>query len=524
MKVLILYPAVQIIDIKPLGVSMLSAVLKRGGHEVMFFNTSYYNQDRILPDTSMKEKDLYPPYWFKRVKSKLPIPGTMHIDVVEAFNKSFEVFQPNVILVSTSFVSFTHGYKLITLSDARGRLVIYGGIHCTTNPELAISNENVKYIHLGEGEISVPAILSKLQAKESIDNCDNLWVKNGNGQIKKNKLAELTKDLGELPFYDYDIYANESYFVRPYLGDIYRFADYSMSRGCFKSCTYCFYKNFRDTYEIRENTIRRYSPERAIEELVYLKERYKITMIKFFDSDFLSVGAKYLDEFSKLYKRYIDLPNVSTGCIDHVTEKKAKYLVRMSCRSISVGLESGSENIRKRLLNRNYSNKLFLERVKYLRNVGIRVTTANIIGFPTETRKEMLETMMLNRKARVAFQDCNIFFPFPNLELTKYSIEKGYLEKDIKLDSYIYPLETPLKLEISHEQMQNLNRCAKLYATLPFFFIPMIRYAERYNTRDGLVWRFLRRVYFIKLHYLDFAGLIRRIRWEWTVRKLLRGQ
>ena len=156
--------------------------------------------------------------------------------------------------------------------------------------------------------------------------------------------------------------------------------------------------------------------------------------------------------------------------------------------------------------------------------MGIRVTTANIIGFPTETRKDMLETMMLNKKARVVYQDYNIFFPFPNLELTKYSIEKGYLEKDIKLDSYIYPLETPLKLEISHEQMRNLSRCARLYATLPFFFIPMIRYAERYNTRDGLVWRFLRRVYFIKLHYLDFAGLIRRIRWEWTVRKLSRGQ
>jgi len=524
MKVLILYPALQLLNIKPLGVSMLSAVLKRDGHEVMFFNTSYYNQDRILPCASMNEKDIYSPNWFKRAKSKLPIPDTMHIDVVEALNRSLEVFQPNVILVSTAFVSFTLGYKLITLSDARGRLVIYGGIHCTTNPELAISNENVKYIHLGEGEISIPAILSKLQANESIDNCDNLWVKNGSGQIKKNKLVELIKDLGELPFYDFDIYANESYFVRPFLGNIYRAADYSMSRGCFKRCTYCFYKNFRDAYGIRENTIRRYSPERAIEELVYLKERYKITLIKFFDSDFLSVGATYLDEFSKLYKRYIDLPNASTGCIDHVTEKKAKYLVRMGCRSISVGLESGNENIRKRLLNRNYSNKLFLERVKCLRNVGIRVTTANIIGFPTETKKNMLETIMLNKKARAAHQDFNIFFPFPNLELTKYSIEKGYLEKDIKLDSYIYPLETPLKLEISHEQMQNLNRCAKLYATLPFFFIPMIRYAERYNTRDGLVWRFLRRVYFIKLHYLDFAGLIRRIRWEWTVRKLSRGQ
>ena len=368
----------------------------------------------------------------------------------------------------------------------------------------------------------MPVILNKLQNNESIDECDNLWIKKKNGEIKKNALAPIVKDLDILPFYDWSNLSEPYYFERLFLGKHYRSSDYSMSRGCVNRCSYCFYKNLFETYGIKKNIIRRYSIERAIEELVYLTGKHKLTFMKFHDSDFLNMGTSALDKFSSLYKKYIDLPNTMSACIDHVTEQKAKYLTRMNCRAISVGLESGNEEIRKRLMKRNYSNKSFIIKVGILKKCGIRVSTGNLIGLPGETRQNMMETIILNKKAGVDHPDVNIFYPFPNLDLTKYAIENRYLENNQKIDNYIFGVESPLKHKMSHQRLKNIHKCAILYAKLPFFLSPLIRFAEKYNRGDGLIWRFLRSIYFFKLHFLDFTGIIRTIRRYFVLRELER--
>ena len=105
MKALILYPELQLFRQKSLGVSILTAVLKKEGHEVGFFNSSMYDQAKVLPDISMREKELMPPYWFKKSKYTLQIPGTLNVDVLEAFNKKLDEFEPDVILVSATYYS-----------------------------------------------------------------------------------------------------------------------------------------------------------------------------------------------------------------------------------------------------------------------------------------------------------------------------------------------------------------------------------------------------------------------------------
>lgn len=520
MKILILYPELQLFRHKHLGVSILAGILKRDGHDVNFFNSSFYSQDKILPDMSMREKELMPLYWFKKSKYILPQPDTVNVDVVNAFNKKLDDFQPKVILVTTTFLSFGLGAKIISLSNARNHMVIHGGIHCTISPEQAIMVDGVKHIHIGEAEISLPIIMQKLQKNEAIDNCNNLWVKKDNGQIIKNSMENIIDNIDGLPFYNWDIFNNDYYFMKLFLGKPYRMADYSLSRGCLHRCTYCFYKNFSDVYDIK-NIVRRYSPERAIEELIYLKERYNLTFVKFHDSDFLSMGASYLEKFSFLYRKYVNLPNALNACVEHVTEQKAKYLVRMNCRSVLLGLESGSEDIRQHLLNRQYTNKIFAEKVRLLKKAGLRIGTTNLIGLPGETRQDMMETIDLNKKVKPDHPDFNVFYPFPKLSLTNYAIEKGYMKKDKKIDHYIFGLESPLEFDISSKELRNIYRCATLYAKLPLIFRPLIKYAEKHNTDHGTIWRLLRSIYFFKIHFLDFPLMLREIKRRYFFSKSL---
>jgi radical SAM superfamily enzyme YgiQ (UPF0313 family) len=510
LKVLIVYPELHSFSHKALGVSILTGILKRQGHTVALFDSSMYDQTKILPDRSMAKKEKTILYWFKKSKHKLPEIVTRIVDVVDAFNEKLQRFSPDIILVSATYLSYQLGINLITESICGNTKVIFGGIHCTLSPEEAIQYENVKYMHVGEGELSLPSIMDKISGGSPIDDCPNLWVKK-NGTIIKNPLEAMMSNIDELPFYDWDNYS-DYHFMRLYSGKVYKMGDYSTSRGCVNSCSYCFNKLLFDAYD-KKKAIRRYSAERAIEELVYLKEKYGITFIKFHDSDFLNMNTAYMEKFTDLYQKHVNLPNTVNGCVEHVTEDKARFLVRMNCKSISIGLESGNEELRKQVLNRGkYTNQKFIDNTKLLKSAGLRVSAPCMIGLPGETRKDILDTIRIAKAAEVDHADFGIFFPFPRLPLTEYAIKNGYLEKDKPLDDIIFGVESALTLEISHEQLRNLLRCSMLYLKLPNLFWPLIDYAEQRNTDDGSMWKLLRKLYFFKQSLWDISAAKRKKR------------
>jgi len=521
MKILILYPELEGFNHKHLGISLLSGHLKQGGHEIEFFDTSMFNQISILPDRSLKEKKLTLPYWFPRARVSLPRPTTLHIDVIEAFNRKLHDFSPELILISTTFFSFKLGANLINLSDAKSSLNIFGGIHCTVSPESAINYENVKYIHLGEAELSLPILLEKIKKHEPLDQCPNIWCKKDDGGISKNEILPLLNDLDTLPYYDWDLYKDDYYFNRIYQGNIYRMGDFAISRGCYNHCSYCFNKQLFDRYGVRKFYIRYYTVDRAIEELAYLKEKYKINFIKFHDSDFFNKPEEYLEEFSKKYRKYVNVPNTTNACIAHVTEGKARALIRMNCQSISIGLESGNEMIRNKILNRQTcSNETFLKKINILKGVGLRVSLPAMFGVPEETQETIFETIELVRKSKADHADFGLFFPFPNLPLTEYAIKHGFLDQDRSLENVAFGLESPLKLSMSQEEIRGLLNCSMLYMRLPKILWPIIKLAEK-DSENNLLWHFLRKLYFIKLHYFDFSKMFRRLKRKKSFKSLV---
>ena len=514
MRVLILYPELECFRNKSLGVSILSGIIKTEGHEVAVFDSSMYDQIRVVPDRAMTGRDKTILYWFKKGKHSPPRIETLEMDVIDVFNRTLQDVNPDLILVSATYLSYPIGISIITQSDADISKVIYGGIHCTLDPESAIAPKEVRCIHLGEAEISLPLILKKVEKNKTFDQCPNLWVKTKNGKIVKNKMVDMIQNLDNVPFYDWDCFSDVHY-LRLYEGNLYRIGDYSTSRGCVNRCSYCFNRLLGDAYGLKKSPIRRYSVERTIEELVYLKERYEMTFIKFADSDFLNKSASYLDRFSAQYRKHVNLPNTIGACVEHVTEEKARYLVRMNCRSVSIGLESGNEKLRERVLNRYYSNDLFIKNAEILRKAGLRVCAPCMIGLPGETRENILETIEVCRHAKVDHADFGIFFPFPKLPLSEYAIEKGYLASDRKLDNIIFGVESALDLKVmTHEALRNMLRCSMLYLKMPSVLWPIIRIAEKRNTDDGWAWRLMRWLYFARLHFMDSAGRRRERRWQ----------
>ncbi|HNX10751.1 MAG TPA: tRNA (N(6)-L-threonylcarbamoyladenosine(37)-C(2))-methylthiotransferase MtaB [bacterium] len=76
---------------------------------------------------------------------------------------------------------------------------------------------------------------------------------------------------------------------------------------------------------------------------------------------------------------------------------------RRLCRHLHIPLQAGSDQILK-LMNRPYSQKYFVKRVKEIKKAlpDIAISTDIIVGFPKETRKDFLESYNLAKKLQLS--------------------------------------------------------------------------------------------------------------------------
>jgi radical SAM superfamily enzyme YgiQ (UPF0313 family) len=123
--------------------------------------------------------------------------------------------------------------------------------------------------------------------------------------------------------------------------------------------------------------------------------------------------------------RFVCNLRVTRSCLD---ERFFSALARANVRTIEIGLESGSERVRQEILRRTYTNEEFLAAVDLARRHEMRVNVYNMVGLPTETPAEHLETVGMNR--RVCPDRCNtsIFYPYPGTDLYTLCESQGLLK------------------------------------------------------------------------------------------------
>jgi radical SAM superfamily enzyme YgiQ (UPF0313 family) len=107
---------------------------------------------------------------------------------------------------------------------------------------------------------------------------------------------------------------------------------------------------------------------------------------------------------------------------------------RAGFRFVNIGIESGSERIRREVLKRNYSNRDIIKAVTSAHSHGLEVGTYNLIGLPGETRRDFRETVRLNRECQPDWFLLAVFFPYPGSDLHRAAEEQGLLRGDPDAD------------------------------------------------------------------------------------------
>lgn len=473
--------------IKPIALSILSAVLKQKGHGVVLFDTTYMDLGFMLDGEVADKLVLFEPVdW-----SKYGLIRDKNLEVKKEFLKFLDREKPDIIAATAISDMYNHTIKLLRLVKEKYNIpVIIGGVHATILPEEVIQEDCIDALCIGEGEEALVEFVDSLEGNRiTRTDIKNLWIKK-DGIVHKNPLRELI-DLNSLPFFDYSIY-DDRQFCRPFRGRILRSGDYQDRRGCPRKCTYCAYCTI-NTKIYPRGRVKYYSVERFVEEAKYLAKTYHLEFFKFFSEDIFLRPEEELARMSELYAKEVGKPFTTTAYPLSVTKKKAELLKKMNCDSISVALDSGNKDYREHMLGRKYTNEQFARSIRILKDAGIRSVGMSMIGLPRESRKMIFETFEALRKTKPDSIDVGCYFPFRGTPLGDLAVRDRFVTPEEIMKSRCEHSRSILHMpQIDNEEINGIIKMHRFYLLYPKIFWPIFRLCEKESFWRNCLYSFIR--------------------------------
>lgn len=279
--------------------------------------------------------------------------------------------------------------------------VMLGGHQAKAMPNAILLDGRIPRIDalvLGEGELRVAKLLQDASERDRMPNV--FWRKSsrefGGGAEATSELdrKSLAPDLNQLPFLRREFLVQD-----PFSADDGRLeANLVGSRGCPYDCSFCGAAKSANP----DISIRTRDPENILSEMHELASLYGVSAFRFVDDLFLA-SPQFIRQCLPLFIRdEVGRKWVwdATGRINVLASANGHLLWTIKeagCREVALGIESGSSRLLE-YIDKRVSPEMIFTAVQRLTAIGISVKGYFIIGFPTETEAEMLETIKLIRK------------------------------------------------------------------------------------------------------------------------------
>lgn len=484
-KILFIYPTPFRITGLPIGLSSLIAVLRQRGHEVKVFDTAFYRMDSDKSQTEIRSERMISKAISNEDKYLPENTTSLEADLLAIV----DTFRPDLIGFSVLEIMYDASIRLSrTLKQKYPDIpVMMGGVFPTLSPEVVLDEPVVDIVCIGEGESAVGDLADRIAAGRPYDDIPGLWVKGPSG-ITRNPPTPL-HDINILPFPDFSSF-DPRLFYKPMQGKMYKMINIETSRGCNNDCTYCAAPQLRKFF--KESGCGRYNRnmdmDTIIEQIHLQVERYKPEFIYFSSENFLLMTEENFTKFISAYDK-IRLPFWIQTRVETLTTERLLALKKVGMHWMTIGLEHGNEEFRKKVLKRYYTNEKFLEKMNTLIEAGIGASVNNVIGFPFETRELIFETIRMNKllweKNNRLETNVFLFTPYRGCELFSVCRENGLLD-DIPFTSSSNMNDRSV-LNFSEEFQRDLAgiiRTFNLYVRLPETCYDEIRIAEQ-PTKEG---------------------------------------
>lgn len=333
-------------------------------------------------------------------------------------------FKPDFIGITVLTQQYGAAVNLAkALKASNGSIpVIFGGIHIFSEHEEIIKKEPaVDFCVRGEGELTLLELIQTLQSKGKLSNVKGITYRE-NGKVTINPDREFIKNLDELPFPAWELLPMNEYRAPISLNNGDPFVSVLATRGCPFKCHYCELASMWRTQ-------RRRSVENVLAELEVLKKTYHVKYIDFID-DLLVADKKWA---MKLFQGMVEkkLNTIQWECsgrIGLMSEELMRSMKKAGCKCVNYGVEFGSQRMLD-FVNKNITIQQIYDTIALTNKVGIPVKGLFMMGYPTETKAEVEETIKLARNLKMDFLAVSLVAPYPGTQLYKYCQDNGLFDQ-----------------------------------------------------------------------------------------------
>jgi radical SAM superfamily enzyme YgiQ (UPF0313 family) len=314
--------------------------------------------------------------------------------------------KPDVVGVTMMSVDYNPAMESIKIIKKffPKTIVVVGGAHPSLVLEEVAKEKEIDYIITGEGEISFTELLKNIQQGKP------------SSKVIKGIVPE---DLDTLPFADRELFKDLEYpllvegFDKPFVSLI-------AGRGCKFNCNYC------QPAEklIFGKKVRRRSPGNIIQELKMLRGKYNFKSMMIHD-DCLTEDKSWVMEFCRLYKEndfHQAFACQSRADILCRNEDMVRLMANVGLKVLFIGFESGNQRVLD-FLRKGTKVEQNYQATEICRKYGIKIWANYMMGIPTETKEEVMDTVRMIQAIKPDHYSPAFFTPHPGSDLFKYCEE-----------------------------------------------------------------------------------------------------
>jgi len=394
--------------------------------------------------------------------------------------KDFDVIGITSIF-SSQETMVLHCVKIIK-KEYPDKLLLSGGNHARWNCEKFL-NDGFDIVATSEAEETIKEIIQEYRKGTKDWSHIRQIMYSQNGKTIDNSLGgKVIMNLDKLPFPDWKVLPLERYWkIKRGHGvewedeEVVKWASIQTSLGCPFSCSYCHLsKEFEGSLSGNIGRHRIKSEDRVMEELTHLKNDLGIKQI-FIEDDAIfgrkKRGIKILERMIELDLRVMNINGIN---IIHLVKKgngKFKWepdleLIKLMAKAgftdFSLPFESGNSRVIKRWASNKWDadNTNIKGLIEAFKDNNIKMHANYMIGFPDETKEEILNTLEFAKQNvdwGVTTSGFFIVMPLPGTQIFDYCIEKGHLPKDYDIDRMSWRKANMVNIGVEPEELEAIR-------------------------------------------------------------------
>lgn len=371
-------------------------------------------------------------------------------------------FNPDYLVVNIATPSLEHDLDAIRKAKEFNPEIITiakGAAFLTLGEKILAEHEFLDFGILGEAEETLKEILEEQEKTRIL----GIYYKE-NGNVKFTGNRAFIEDLDSLPFPARHLVDNSIY-RRPDNNKVQ--ATIKVERGCPFHCFFCL------ATPVSGAKVRRRSVENIVAEIRECVEKYNIRNFLFW-SDIFNLDKKWtMDLCQAIIDSGLKITWSANTRADTADLEMAKMMYKSGCRLVSIGVESGSQEMLEKM-GKNITLNDVRHTVKVFKQAKIRIYNYFVIGLPWETEETVEETIKFAIELNSDFISFYTATPLPGSRFYDYAKEHNLFDKETSFESaYFYPAVNTHYL--TKERVFELHKSAiKRFYLRPLYILKML--------------------------------------------------